>query len=83
METNQKRANQSKKVKPGRRAEVTITTPWCTTPMAQARPTITSISRLTHMIMECYRLMREVNHWIAIVQEAKSTILNAHGRTQT
>ena len=47
MKTNQMRANQNKKVKPGSRAEATTTTPWCTTSMSQARPTITSISRIT------------------------------------
>ena len=40
-------------VKPKRRAEVTTTTPWCTIPVSQARPTTSNTLSLTLMTTEC------------------------------
>ena len=33
--------------------------PLCTTPVSQARPTITNTSRHIHITTECYRLIRK------------------------
>ena len=59
VKTVMKQMRAKQKVKPRRRAEVTITTPWCTTLMLQARLTIINTSRHTHMNIECYRMMRK------------------------